>query len=589
MTFDAAAALAVLLLTLVAAAREWASLDFLVLVALFLLVVARVVDVETALSGFSNPALLTIGGLLVVAAGLRTTGVLQDLAPRILGSGGGLRQVLFRLTSTTAVGSAFLSNTALVAMGIPTLLNWSRRHRVPATKLLIPLSYASILGGMCTLIGTSTNVVMDGLLRAHGIEGLGFFELAMVGVPLLVIAIFYLTLVAPRLLPGEAEVDAPAREPRRYITEMTITRGSPLIGLPVAASGLTDVTGLYLLRVERDEVVSFPPVDPDVRLAAGDRLAFAGVREQIIQLRRRRGLRLTTYSPPGSGAEHRQLHEAVVAPGSPLVGATVGEADFRPRYSASVVAIHRHGGELEEPLDGVALKAGDTLLLEAGPGFTRAFRDAPDFYLVTAVEGSESLRREKKGGALAILAGVILSAATGLVPLPAAALGGGIAMLGAGCLTAGQARRAVDWSVLVMIGGAIGLAATLEATGAAELLGTGLQSAGRTFGPLGLLAAVFFGTAFLTETIVNQAAAALAFPVVVAAAAAQGLDPRPLVIAATVAASFSFATPMSYQTNLMVYGPGGYRFTDFVRVGLPMHLVLGVTAIGLIQAIWPLG
>ena len=588
MSLAALATLVVLLLTLVAAAREWASLDLLVLLALFVLVAGRFVELETALRGFSNPALLTIGGLLVVAAGLRTTGVLQDLAPRILGSGGGLRQVLFRLTSTTAAGSAFLSNTALVAMGIPTLLGWSRRHRVPASKLLIPLSHASILGGMCTLIGTSTNVVMDGLLRTHGMAGLGFFELAMVGVPLLLLAILYLTFVAPALLPGAAEVDAPEREPRRYITEMLVTPDSPLIGRSVSESGLTDITGLFLVRIERGEVVSFPPFDPEIRLAEGDRLAFAGVREQIIQLRRRRGLRVTTYAPPAPGAEHRQLHEAVVSPGSPLVGTTVEEADFRPRYNAAVVAIHRHGGEIEKALDGVTLRAGDTLLLEAGPGFSRTFRDAPDFYLVTAIEGSESLRREKKGTALAILAGVILTAATGLVPLPMAALGGGIAMLGVGCLTPGQARRAVDWSVIVMIGGAIGLASALEASGAAGLLGTVLQAAGETFGPLGLLAAVFFGTAILTETIVNQAAAALAFPVVVAAAAAQGLDPRPLVIAATVAASFSFATPMSYQTNLMVYGPGGYRFTDFAKVGLPMHLTLGVAAIALIQWIWPL-
>ena len=557
------------------------------LLALFLLAALRVVEVETVLLGFSNPALLTIGGLLVVAAGLRSTGVLQDLAPRILGGGGGLRAVLFRLTSTTAAGSAFLSNTALVAMGIPTLLGWSRRKGVAPSKLLIPLSYASILGGMATLIGTSTNVVMDGLLRAEGIAGLGFFELARVAVPLILLAVLYLTFVAPALLPGELEAHAPEREPRRYITQMTITPGSSLIGKTIERSGLQEIPGLFLLRLERDEVSSVAPVDPDIRLAAGDRLAFVGVRRQIIDLRRRSGLRSSIYSPPGPRDMNRQLHEAVVSPGSPLVGMTVAEADFRPRYNAAVVGIHRHGEEIEAAPQDVRLRAGDTLLLEAGPGFSRTFRDAPDFYLVTPIEGSEVLRREKKGTALAILAGVVLTAATGLIHLPVAALGGGIAMVGLGCLSPGEARRAVDWSVLVVIGGAIGLAACLQATGAAGLLGHGLELVGEIAGDFGLLAAVFFGTVVLTELIVNQAAAALVFPVVLAAATAQGLDPRPFLIGATVAASFSFASPMSYQTNLMVYGPGGYRFTDFLRAGLPMHLLLGSAAVVLVWFLWP--
>lgn len=589
MSLDAAITLSVLALTLVAAAREWASLDLVVLVALFTLVMTRAAELETVLEGFSNPAVLTIGSLLVVAAGLRATGVLQDLAPKVLGAGGSLRSVLFRLTTTTAAGSAFLSNTALVAMGIPTLLGWSRRRGVPASKLLIPLSYASVLGGMCTLIGTSTNVVMDGLLEAGGMAGIGFFELAQVGVPLIVLAVVYLVFVAPKILPGRSSAELPERKPRRYVTEMKLHPDSSLAGQTVEQSGLQDISGLFLVRLEREEVAAFAPVEPDTELVAGDRLAFAGVREQIVELRRRRDLRTARYSPPGTGTEPQKLHEAVVSPGSPLVGSTVAEADFRPRYNAAVVAIHRHGEELDEPLDEVVLRAGDTLLLEAAPGFSRAFSDAQDFYLVTAVEGSEALRREKKVTAIGILGAVIVAAATGLIDLPMAALGGGVAMLATGCLSAGEARRSVDWSVLVLVGGAIGLAAALRSSGAAAFLGQGLEAAGDAFGPLGVLIGVFLGTALLTEMIVNQAAAALAFPVVVAAAGAQGLDPRPLVIAATVAASFSFSTPLSYQTNLMVYGPGGYRFTDFLRAGLPMQLVLGTVAIVLIWFLYPLG
>lgn len=587
MSPDAGLTLGVLGLTLFAAAREWASLDLLVTAALFFLAAAGVVGLEAALAGFSNPALLTIAGLLVVAGGLRATGVLQDLAPKILGGGGeSLRSVLFRLTSTTAAGSAFLSNTALVAMGIPTVLGWARRQDVAASKLLIPLSYASVLGGMCTLIGTSTNVVMDGLLQAEGLRGLGFFELARVGVPLIVLAVGYLTLVSPRLLPGRSGADVPETERRRYLTEMEVRPGSALSGRTVAEAGLRGISGLFLVRMEREKRGVVAPVDPETELAGGDRLSFAGVREEIVELRRRRGLRAVTAGSR-DGEEGRQLHEAVVAPGSPLVGTTVREAEFRPRYNAAVVAVHRHGEELDRPLEEITLRAGDTLLLEAGTGFARAFRDSPDFYLVTAVEDSGTLRRERKSVALSILGAVILTAATDLIELPLAAVGGALAMLATGCLRPGEARRSVDWSVLVVIGAAIGLAGALEQSGAAALLGGVLEMAGDALGPPGLLAAVFVGTMLLTEIVVNQAAAALAFPVVITAAAAQGLDPRPLLIAATVAASFSFSTPLSYQTNLMVYGPGGYRFSDFARAGLPLQLLLGSAAVALIWWLWP--
>jgi len=582
----AALTLGVLALTLIAAAREWASLDLLVTAALFSLAAVGVVDLDAALAGFSNPALLTIAGLLVVAGGLRATGVLQDLAPKILGGGGSLQSVLFRLTSTTAAGSAFLSNTALVAMGIPTVLGWCRRRGVPASRLLIPLSYASILGGMCTLIGTSTNLVMDGLLQAEGLRGLGFFELARVGVPLILLAVGYLTWVAPRLLPGRSAADTPERERRRYLTEMEVAPGSALSGKTVEDAGLRGISGLFLVRMEREETGVVAPVDPATELSSGDRLAFAGVREEIVELRRRRGLRAVTARGRARD-EGRQLHEAVVAPGSPLVGTTVREAEFRPRYNAAVVAVHRHGEELDRPLEEINLRAGDTLLLEAGAGFERAFRDSPDFYLVTAVEDSGTLRRDKKGLALTILATVVVAAATELIALPLAAVGGALLMLATGCLRPGEARRSVDWSVLVVIGGAIGLAEALDQSGAAALLGGVLHRAGSALGPPGLLAAVFVGTVVLTELVVNQAAAALAFPVVITAAAAQGIDPRPLVIAATVAASFSFSTPLSYQTNLMVYGPGGYHFSDFSRAGLPLQLLLGSAAVGLIWWLWP--
>ncbi|MFB6240040.1 MAG: SLC13 family permease, partial [Gemmatimonadota bacterium] len=303
---------------------------------------------------------------------------------------------------------------------------------------------------------------------------------------------------------------------------------------------------------------------------------------------RHRGLEPVATARPPEADPSWELHEAVVAPGSPLVGTTVKEAEFRARYNAAVIAVRRHGEEVEKRIGDITLRPGDTLLMEADPAFERAFRDSTDFFLVSRVEDSEGRKHEKAPRALAVLAAVVVGAATGLVPLPLAALGGGLAMLLTGCLTPGEARRSVDWSVLVAIGAAIGLAGALRASGAAELLGGGLEWVAGAFGPVGLLVGVFVGTVLLTEVVINQAAAALAFPVVVAAAASQGLDPRPLVLTAAVAASMSFSTPLSYQTNLLVYGPGRYRFTDFTRVGVPLQLLLGLTAVLVIPQVWPL-
>ncbi|MDP2529450.1 MAG: SLC13 family permease [Candidatus Palauibacterales bacterium] len=591
MSLDAAITLAVVALTIVALAREVLSPDVLLFGALVVLVAAGVLDFEAALRGFSNPVLLTIAGLLVVAAGLKVTGALEVVTDLVLGTARTLRQALARLTGTTVVASAFLNNTAIVAMGIPVATRWSRRRGIAPSRVLIPLSYASILGGLCTLIGTSTNLVVDGLMKGHGLAELGFFELARIGVPIAVVGLVYLVLAGPALLPDRSQVEADAESARRYLAEMRLTSPSPLIGRTVEDAGLRHLPGLFLVRIERTTGI-VAPVGPAERLAEGDRLTFAGLVETIVDLRRYRGLEPITGGEPEGGAdggeEALELHEAVISPGSPLVGSSIREASFRARYNAAVIAVHRHGERIERRIGDIVLRPGDALMLEAAAGFDRAFRDSSDFYLVSRVDDSAAPRHEHRWISILVLATVVTLAATGLVSITLAAALGGLAMVATGCLSPGEAKRAVDWSLLVVIGSALGIAVAMEKSGAAALLAEGVTDASASFGPRGVLAGLFLGTLVLTELITNNAAAALMFPVAVSVAGDLGLAARPLVIAVTVAASLSMATPLGYQTNLMVYGPGGYRFTDFTKAGLPLQLLAGAMAVVLIPVLWPM-
>jgi di/tricarboxylate transporter len=582
-------------LTVIALAREMLSPDILLLAALIVLVAAGVLDFETALRGFSNPILLTIGGLLVIAAGLRATGAIELVTEVVLGPARGLRQALVRLMGSTVAASAFLNNTPVVAMGIPVVTRWSRRRGLPASRLLIPLSYASILGGLCTLIGTSTNLVVDGLLRRHGLAGFGFFELAGIGAPVAVLGVAYLATVAPSLLPDRSSDQEEAERARRYLADMRLTAPSPLIGRTVEDAGLRHLPGLFLVRIERRTGI-VAPVGPAERLAEGDLLTFAGVVETIIDLRRHRGLEPAeagrgaegASGGAGSGSEALELHEAVVSPGSPLVGSSIRDANFRARYNAAVIAVHRHGAHIEKRIGDIVLRPGDTLMLEAAAGFDRAFRDSADFYLVSRVDDSAAPRHERLWVSLLVLAGVVALSATGLISIPMAAAAGGLATVALGCLSPGEAKRAIDWSLLVVIGSALGIALAMERSGAAALLAGGIVQVAASLGPRGILAGLFLATLVLTELVTNNAAAALMFPVALSAAADLGLAARPLIIAVTIAASLSLSTPLGYQTNLMVYGPGGYRFSDFTKVGLPLQLAAGALAVALIPLLWPL-
>ncbi|MDX1647936.1 MAG: SLC13 family permease, partial [Longimicrobiales bacterium] len=557
MTFAAALTLIVLGLVLLGLMLEVLAPDFVLMAGLGVLIVGGVVDLQTALGGFANPTLLAIGSLYVVAEALRKSGALKRAGELLLGGTRQMRVALLRLTSTSAVASAFLNNTPIVAMGIPVVLSWTREQEdVTPSKFLIPLSYASIFGGLCTLIGTSTNLVADGLLRSGGHEGLGFFELARVGLPVGIVGIGLLVVVVPRYLPERSELHR--RREEEGITRWSrgqadyvyrVPAGCEIVGLEIQDAKL-DSEDLELVRISRESAL-LAPVSADETLEEGDYLTFRGDADAMERVAERCDLR---SADPGHDLQGPfQLREAVLQEGSPLAGERVKDVNFPDRYGALVTGVFRHGSAVrKEPRD-ILLRPGDTLLLETTGGFARAYASSQDFYLVGGDPEGEldsfifwKPTRAKWG--VAVLAAVIGLVVFDLVHISVAALGGATVMVATGFLTPGEARNAVDWTVLIVIGAALGIGSAMESSGAADLIGNGIVTLAEPYGPMIVLAAILFACSILTELITNNAAVALLFPVAISVAGSLEVDPRPFVIAVTVAASMSFATPLGYQT-----------------------------------------
>jgi di/tricarboxylate transporter len=527
--------------------------------------------------------------LFVVSAGLRETGALDATVGRLLGPARGQATALARMTAPVSLLSAFLNSAPIVAMMTPVVVDWSRRRGMSPSRLLIPLSYASILGSTTTIIGTSTTLTVAGLVQESGFPELGFFELAWVGVPIALVGIAYLQFAAPRLLRDrQAPAEVLGAQRREYTASMRVEAQCPLIGQTIEDAGLRHLPGLFLVEITRGERV-LTPVGPDEVIREGDELVFAGVVSTIVELHRIRGLvPVSDGGGPVLDPANRRLVEAVVSTSSPLVGESIRDANFRTVYDAAVVAVHRNGQRVPGKIGEIVLEAGDTLLVQGAPGFLRAHRNSPDFYLVSEIADTATPRYDRAWIALAILGAMVLLAAGGVYPISVAAFLAAGAMLLTRCLTGRVARQSVDWSILVVIGAGFGIAAAMEKTGAAAFVAHSLAATAGGLGPLFTLAVVYAITLLLAELLHHNAAVALMFPIAVAMAGQVGADPRPFIVAVALAGCCAFASPVTYQTHLIVYGPGGYRFTDFVRTGLPLDLICGALVILLIPVFWPL-
>jgi len=583
--------LGVIGLTLAALIRGRVGPDIVLAAAVAILVFAGVLSPAEALAGMANEGLATVAVLYVLVAGLTETGAVRWIGQSLLGRSKGALVSTARLMAPVSVLSAFTNNTPLVAMLIPAVSDWCRRQSISPSRMMLPLSYAAIMGGTCSLIGTSTNLVVNGLWKGTADQALGFFEIAWVGAPCAVAGTMYMLFIGRRLLPERKSVLSFGDDARSYTVEMIVEEGGPLVGRTIEQAALRGLPGLFLAEIDRDDEI-LPAVGPEVALRAGDRLVFVGVVDSIVDLNKIRGL---TPAPDqvvklDAPRPRRQLVEVVVSNTSPLVGRSIREGRFRTMYNAVVIAVARGGQRISKKKIGdIVLGAGDTLLLEAPQSFAEQHRLSRDFYLVSPVADSTPVRHERAAIALAILLVVILVAVAqpfGFGVLHAAVLGAGL-MLAARCCTGSQARRAVDWQIVIVIAASLALGVAMERSGVASALGTQLATVAGAH-PWLALGAVYLATMLLTEMITNNAAAVLMFPLAHVVATKMGVDFKPFVMAIMMAASASFSTPIGYQTNLMVLSPGGYRFADYLRVGVPMNLLLMLITITLAPLIWPL-
>lgn len=593
----------VLALTFVALAIDLWSPDAILLTSLGIVTVSGVISLEDAFLGFGNTTLLALGSLYVVGAALRESGALDRASRFILGEEKkSIQRILMRLCPSVSVYSAFLNNTPIVAMGIPAIRSWAQKKGIPVSKLLMPLSYAAILGGLCTLIGTSTNLIAHGLLESHGFRGFTFFELAWVGVPCAITGLLYLIFISPNVTPARRDIRYQEERERELLVELEIVDGAPVIGQTVEQAGIANIAEFYLSRINRNGQ-EIAPVSDDEKLRTGDHLFYAaqgGIAAKAPDLNAYPSLRLA-YQPPRQiqrSERDRELHQVVVKEGSRLVGATVGEAKLLERFGAAVTGVRRRGKRIDQPLGEFVLHAGDVLLLDTGRGFRGAYEDTEDFFLTSEAGGEgpadpEDIIEHRPGGkdlyiSVGVLLAIVGSVAAGLLHIALAGILGVAVLLAFNIIEAGEARKSVDWTVLIVIGAALGLGKAMEVSGAAVLLGEGLLELTSAYGPRTVLAGVVIVTVILTEVITNNGAIALMFPVVISIAETQGIEARGLVIGITLAASMSLITPIGYQTNLMVYGPGNYKFTDFFKVGFPLQITLWAVIIILIPFIWPM-
>ena len=563
------------------------SADVVFMCAAVMLMMAGVLTPEELLGGFANLGLATVAVMFIIASALTRTGALSALSNQLLGSPKKLSTAQARLMFPVAAISSLLNNTPVVAMMIPLVSKWAKRLKMSPSQLMMPLSYAAIVGGVCTLIGTSTNLVINDMLITEGIEGLLLFELALVGVPLVLVTIVFVIMMSNRLLPAGEEDTEVFSDTKEYTIEMVIGQGSVLGGQSIEKAGLRNLAGVYLIEIIRGDRV-FAAVSPHESLLEGDRLIFAGDVDSVVDLQNIRGLVYAedqVFKIDGDRSS-RNFVEVILGRSFPYLGKTVRESQFRKKYGSAIVAISREGEHVKQRIGDIEFRKGDLLLLEASPQFTQTRRFEKDFLLISDVHNSAPTLYSRRFLALAILALQIVLVTLNIFSLFEAACVSIVLLLATRCISVEESRMSIDWEVLLVIAASIALGTAAEKTGMASVL-AGSTVALASGSAYGSLAALFAVAAVMTALISNLAAAVILFPVALSVAAQLEVSALPFVVTLMVAASVSFATPIGYQTNLMVYGPGNYRYMDFLKMGIPLTIVLGLVTLGLVPVFWP--
>ncbi|QDV48600.1 SLC13 family permease [Gimesia fumaroli] len=565
-----------------------AGADTILMGGLTILVITDVVEAKDAVAGFANEGLIAVAFLFVVSEGIRQTGGFAFTGQQLLGRPKSLTDAQSRVMLPSAVLSAFLNNTPVVAMMMPVISDWAKKMRISVSHLMLPLSYSAILGGLCTLVGTSTTLVVDGLLQEHDNHpGLSMFEIAWVGVPVMIAGLIYLLVFSRWLLPERKPAITPMDDPREYTVEMVVEPGCPLIGKTIEQAGLRHLPGMYLMEIDRQDNV-IAAVSSNERLAANDQLVFVGVVESVIDLQKIPGLKPATdqlFKLSGPRSE-RCLIEAVVSDSFRFINMSIRTAKFRSNYNAAVIAVARNGQRINKKIGDIELQRGDTLLIEAHPSFIDQQRNSREFFLVSQVEDSTPPRHERAWIARTILLAMIVMVAFFNVKMIVAAMVAAGLMTATRCCSATEAKRSIDWGVLITIAAGLGIGKAIENSGAADLIASSFIGVANNK-PLIVLAILSLITLIFTNLITAKATATLIFPITVAAAASLDVNLMPFVITLIISAAACFATPIGYQTNMMVFGPGGYKYADYLRIGGPLTLIVWILTVIIVPLAWP--
>ncbi len=586
MSLQAWMTLAIVIGAITLFASEKVRIDLVALIVLVLLVVLHLVSPEEALAGFSNEATVTVAAMFALSLGIERSGALEPLG-RLLSR---IRQpwlLTLALMLAIAPMGAFVKNIALVATFLPLALRVCANTRTSPGRVLMPMAFAAQMGGVCTLIGTSSNLLADSIAQKHGLPPFGVFEFTRMGVLLAVVGIVYLMLIGRWLLPRDITTNLPMEtQVGKYVTELKLAATSPLVGQTIADAKLGEKYGVYPLELLRGDQHMWSPRSQ--RLEAGDVLLVRGDWEKIEDLRASANLELdpeNRYGPDHGRA--RVLVEVMVKPDTIIDGRTLGELDFQRNHDAIALAIHRRGRILREKLKDVRLAVGDVLLLLVGDTAAEAVRG--DERLVVLSEREDMRRTPRRAfAAIAIMASVVIVSGLHWLPIPVAAIAGAVAMAIAGCFGRKDLYEGIDWKIIILLAAILPLGTAIENSGLSEtLVGAGMHVVG-SHGPLAALLMVYLLTAVLTELMGHNPSVVLMVGIAISVAHSAHADPRPFVIAVAFAAATSFATPVGYPTNTMVYYAGGYRFTDFMKVGIPLIAVFCTLSMILIPYFWPL-
>lgn len=570
---------------------EVARPDIIVFSVLTVFLLTEVLSPEEALSGFSNEGMLTVALLFIVAGAVQKSGILEGMMKSWLDKSKSLLGSMVRFFVPISFLSGFLNNTPIVVTFTPMIKKWCEQHHIAPSKFLIPLSYATILGGTITLMGTSTNLVVHGMLLDYGYEGFSLFQLAIIGIPITIVGLAYIFTIGYKLLPKnkgfKQQVKANSKE---YIAELTVEATFPFLNKSVKQAKLREMQGPYLVEIIRGQE-RISPVRSTTTIQEGDRLIFTGLISTLQDIQMIKGLTLRTGTPLGIDDlknGNTQIVEAVVSHQSSLLSESIKQSKFRSKFDAGVIAVHRKNERIVSKIGDIILKPGDTLLLLAGTDFVEKYQQSNDFYVLTFLDTPPSLKRDPVKGwfSIFLFLGMIILVTLGVLSMLKAMALAVVLLLAFKEITPGEAKQYIHFDVLLLIASAFGIGTAMTESGLAQWIAGGLLAVGEPLGLFIILLLIYLLTSIFTELVTNSAAAVLMIPIALEMAAHLHLDPMGFAVLIAISASASFITPIGYQTNLIVYGPGGYKFTDYIKIGTPLSLIVMIITVTIVYYWW---